>query len=88
MVCASRLADRRGLAPTDVTARQIALLNRLELPTRPRPEWDADTLLAVMRRDKKNVGGRLRFVLPTRMGHVHSVVDVPEALVREVLAAP
>jgi 3-dehydroquinate synthase len=48
-------------------------------------DWEPDALLAVMWRDKKNVGGRLRFILPTRLGHVTAVDDVPEALVREVV---
>jgi len=87
MVCASRLGERRGLVGADLTARQIDLLRRFGLPTAARADWDADALLAVMRRDKKNVGGRLRFILPTRLGHVAAFDDVPEALVREVLAA-
>ena len=85
MVCASRLAERRGLIPAEVTARQARLLERFGLPTERRPEWEPGALLAVMRRDKKNVGGRLRFVLPMRLGHVAAFDDVPEALVREVL---
>ena len=87
MVCASRLAERRGQIPADLTARQIDLLKRFGLPTAPRPEWDPDALLSVMRRDKKNVGGRLRFVLPTGLGHVALFDDVAEPLVHEVLAA-
>jgi 3-dehydroquinate synthase len=85
MVCASRLAERRGLIPADVTIRQAKLLARLGLPTERRPEWEPDALLSVMRRDKKNVGGRMRFILPTRLGHVAPFDDVPEAQVREVL---
>jgi 3-dehydroquinate synthase len=85
MVCASRLAERRGLLPTEVTTRQVELLSRFGLPTERRSAWEPDTLLAVMRRDKKNVGGRLRLILPTRLGHVTGFDDVPEALVREVL---
>jgi 3-dehydroquinate synthase len=87
MVCASRLAERRGLIPADLTARQVALLERFGLPTAPRAEWDRDELVAAMRRDKKNVGGRLRFILPTRLGEVAPFDDVPEAMAREVLAA-
>jgi 3-dehydroquinate synthase len=87
MICASRLAERRGLISADVTARQVALLTRFGLPTDPRPDWDSDALVAVMRRDKKNVGGRLRFVLPARLGHVSVFDDVPEIDVREILAA-
>jgi 3-dehydroquinate synthase len=88
MVCASRLAERRGLIAADLTARQVALLKRFGLPTDRRPEWAIDGLIAVMRRDKKNVGGRLRFILPTRLGEVRAFDDVPEDLVREVLANP
>jgi 3-dehydroquinate synthase len=85
MACASRLAGRRGLIAADVTARQVALLRRFGLPTEPRPDWEADALLAVMRRDKKNVGGRLRLIVPTRLGEVAAFDDVPVAEVREVL---
>jgi 3-dehydroquinate synthase len=85
MACASRLAERRGLIPSEVTARQVKLLSRFGLPTERRPGWEPDAILAVMRRDKKNVGGRLRFILPTRLGHVGAFDDIPDALVREVL---
>jgi 3-dehydroquinate synthase len=42
--------------------------------------------MARMRLDKKTAGGKLRFVLPTRMGHVELVDGVDEEHVREVLA--
>jgi 3-dehydroquinate synthetase len=38
-----------------------------------------------MRSDKKNTAGRLRLVLPRRLGEVALVDDVPEDEVREVL---
>jgi 3-dehydroquinate synthase len=85
MVCASRLAERMDLIPPAVTARQVKLLQAFGLPTAPDPQWPADDLIAVMRRDKKAQGGRLRFVLPTRLGRVEMFGDAPEALVREVL---
>lgn len=88
MVCASRLAERLGRVDAELTRRQVALLEAFGLPTAAKPEWPADDLLAVMRRDKKARAGRLRFVLPSRLGHVELVDDVPEALVREVLATP
>ena len=40
-----------------------------------------------MRTDKKAVGGRLRFVLPRRLGEVALFDDVPEDDVRQVLKA-
>jgi 3-dehydroquinate synthase len=86
MVCASRLAERLGMVPADVTARQVRLLERFGLPTAPEPGWPADALLDVMRRDKKAQAGRLRFVLPTRLGEVVAVDDVDEGVVRSVLS--
>ena len=85
MICASRLAELRGLVGPDVTQRQVGLLRHFGLPTTPDVAWDIEALLDVMRRDKKNVSGRMRFVLPTRIGHVEPHDDVPESLVREVL---
>jgi 3-dehydroquinate synthase len=85
MVCASRLAERRGLIPVEVTERQRALLQSFGLPVAPLPGWPADELLSVMRSDKKSVAGRLRFLLPTRLGEVKLFDDVAEDQVREVL---
>ena len=84
MACAARLAERRGMVPAEVTARQVRLLGAFGLPTAPLPEWPADELIAVMYRDKKASAGRLRFVLPTRLGEV-AAFEVPESQVREVL---
>ena len=41
-----------------------------------------------MTRDKKVQHGRLRFVLPARMGHVELVGDVDPDAIRAALAAP
>jgi 3-dehydroquinate synthase len=70
---------------SELTDRQEKLLTAFGLPTAPDPAWPADALLDAMRRDKKAQAGKLRFVLPTRLGHVETVGDVPESLVREVL---
>jgi 3-dehydroquinate synthase len=84
---AARLAERLGRIGGDVVARQTALLDRLALPTTPPPGLvDPEPLIAIMRRDKKSVAGRLRFVLPDRIGHVELVDGVPENVVREVLS--
>ncbi len=83
MVCASRLAERRGLVGPEVTARQVRLLEAFGLPTAPQ-SWPADALLAAMRIDKKAEAGRLRFVLPRRLGEV-ALYEVPEEDVRTIL---
>jgi 3-dehydroquinate synthase len=84
MVCAGRLAEQLGLIKADLTQRQEQLLARFGLPTRPGP-WPADALLATMRSDKKSLAGRLRFVLPRRLGKVTLFDGVAEDVVHKVL---
>jgi 3-dehydroquinate synthase len=85
MMCASRLAERRGLIGADVTLRQRRLLEAFGLPTAP-AAWPADRLVETMRSDKKTLAGRLRFVLPRRLGEAAIFDDVPEDDVHAVLA--
>ena len=86
MLYASRLAERLGRIDAAATARQLALLSGLRLPVSlPAGTWPPEELIARMRLDKKSESGRLRFVLPTRIGHVELVDGVEEPLVQEVL---
>jgi 3-dehydroquinate synthase len=84
MLAASRLAERLGRVDRAFTERQRGLLVALGLPV-DFPAADHDALMAAMAHDKKVEHGRLRFVLPTRMGHVELVDNVPEADVRAAL---
>ncbi len=84
MVCASRLAELRGLIEHATTERQRELLEEFGLPTRP-PRSQIDDLITAMRNDKKAVAGKMRFVLPRRLGAVDLFDDIPEAEVRQVL---
>jgi 3-dehydroquinate synthase len=84
MICASRLAERRGLIDPAITERQRALLRRFGLPVRP-DRWPIAELLAAMRSDKKTQSGRFRFVLPKSLGQVGLFDDVPEEQVIQVL---
>lgn len=74
MLCASRLAERRGMVDQSVTRRQFHLLKALGLPTTV-PELPLDEVQKLMWHDKKVQDGRLRFVLPTRIGEVALVGD-------------
>jgi 3-dehydroquinate synthase len=85
MMDAAKLAVKLELLGADFMARQRKLLETLWLPTTPTAEFKTDDLIAVMRRDKKAVGGKMRFILPTRIGEVKLFNDVPESLVRDVL---
>jgi 3-dehydroquinate synthase len=85
MACAARLATLHGLVSPDLGNRQNALLEKFGLPIQPEP-WPVEELLSVMRSDKKNVDGRLRFILPHRLGEVALFDDVSESEVRQTLA--
>ncbi len=84
---AARLALSLGRINAATVKRQTALLESLGLPTQlpATVELKPDDILDRMRLDKKTVAGRLRFVLPTRLGHVELVDHVPESDVRAVL---
>jgi 3-dehydroquinate synthase len=69
MVAESRLAERLGWVDAEFTDRLIRLLERFGLPTSLRG-LDPGPLLESMGRDKKNKGGRIRLVLPRRLGSV------------------
>jgi 3-dehydroquinate synthase len=84
MVCASRLAERRGLISAEMTARQERLLKQLGLPITP-DRWPVADLLQTMRSDKKTLAGRLHFVLPRCLGEAALFDDVPESDVEVVL---
>jgi len=75
MMCAARLAARMGRVDNQFASRQQALLEALGLPIAT-PNHDGNDLVALMRHDKKVDEGKLRFVLPDRMGHVELVKDV------------
>jgi len=76
MVCASRLAERLARIDQADTARQVALLKALHLPTECPQDLDAEKLLQFMWRDKKVQDGDIKFVLPTRIGEVGIVGNV------------
>ena len=87
MLYASRLAEKRGLIDAELTARQRNLLEQMGAMTNlPDPAaFSTDDILSKMRLDKKTVGGQLRFILPTKMGHVTTFTNVPESDVTAVV---
>jgi 3-dehydroquinate synthase len=75
MMCAARLAERLGRVDAVFVERQRALLEAFRLPLDV-PRVDHDELIKLMYRDKKVERGKLRFVLPSRLGYVELVRDV------------
>jgi 3-dehydroquinate synthase len=85
MMCAARLAARLQRVGEDLVLRQERLLSAMGLPVRL-PAVSHESLLSAMAHDKKVEHGRLRFVLPTRLGHVELVGDVNSTDVRAAMA--
>lgn len=85
MECAALLAERMGRIDGELRQRQSALCRKFGLPVRLPKELLQQDLIGLMRRDKKASAGKLRFVLPTRLGAVDLVEGIDEKLVGEVL---
>jgi 3-dehydroquinate synthase len=73
-----------GRIDQQLISRQAALLTACNLPLTV-SDIDPESLLAAMQHDKKVEHGKLRFVLPTKIGHVELVDDVSMDLVRAAL---
>jgi 3-dehydroquinate synthase len=84
MMCAARLAERLGRVDAAFIERQARLLAALRLPVEF-PKLTEEALLAAMMHDKKAADGKLRFVLPTRLGEAELVDEIESADVRAAL---
>ncbi len=87
MMCAARLAERLGRVDVEFVERQRKLLEAFGLPLDV-PDVDREDLVELMYRDKKVERGKLRFVLPTRLGHVELVRDVANEEVLVAISGP
>ncbi len=85
MIAASRLAQDVGML-ADGDARRVERLVRRTSPLPPLPTISTVRLAEIMRVDKKTRGGRLRFVLPRRIGHVETVDGISAVVAQRILA--
>jgi 3-dehydroquinate synthase len=79
MVYATALAEKLELTATTVRPELEDLLHRADLPTRtrlPKAVW------SYVLRDKKARAGKLRWILPRRIGRFSEVTDVGESALR------
>lgn len=84
MVAASRMAAKMGLLERDSVERIVHLIEAAGLPIGGMT-LDVDAVASAMAFDKKVSSGKIRFVLPDRIGHVIVRDDVPPHLVREAV---
>ena len=84
MVLATQLSVALGQIPEESIARVIELVEKYHLPATLTTDLDLDELMSAMLRDKKNRGGKLRFVTIEALGVAVTTDDVDSALVREL----
>ena len=87
MMAAVRLACSLNLLDQTVVERQQKLLETLGLPvvTPVLNDIAPDDFFKIMARDKKTVGGNLRFVLPDKIGHVEIIDRIDQMLVTSAI---
>lgn len=87
MIAATRIALKLGKCDEDAYKRLRTLIKRAGLPTfiSPKLKINVKGLLETMRRDKKAVGGKNRFVLPTKIGDWCKQDNISESLITEVV---
>lgn len=86
MELAGQIALALGMWPESDLARQRRVLHAHGLPTAIPAGVSDEALLELTLRDKKVQAGKIRWVLPTTIGTATTRDNVPEAVVRDVLA--
>lgn len=81
MVAAARLAADLGRCDRSVLDKLTQLLDAIGLPTSAADLPDTRKLIEIMRLDKKVADGKIRLVLPTRMGEVTVANDVDDTAI-------
>lgn len=85
MMAAAGIGERMGITPPAIRERQARLLSLYGLPQRL-PGVHLDAVLGATRLDKKVSGGRIRWVLLEDAGRPVLRDDVPDGVVRDVVA--
>lgn len=86
MVCAAKIAVAQKLLKQEELERLVRLLQKFVLPVDLSSfRISSQDVMRAMQRDKKKKGGKLRFVLPEKIGRVVIREDVPDAVIQNTL---
>ncbi len=85
MIYATKIAMEMNLADDTVLKRQESLLKELGLSLKDN-ELNPDDIVRVLYQDKKTIGGKLRLVLPTRIGDVAITDESSDEVILKVLS--
>jgi 3-dehydroquinate synthase len=84
MVMASQIALELGMLKKQDHEKISALVRRVAIRTKIRPARTRD-ILKSLAYDKKFIHGVNRFILPSKIGSVRVVDNVPQALIKKVI---
>ena len=87
MVAAGAVAVALGRWDQAAADRQLALIQKAQLPTRLPAGLNLDDILRLLRSDKKVELGQVRFILPEQIGRAAMVDQVTDDHLRPVLAS-
>lgn len=91
MHCAAILAEQMNLVKAPFCERQAKLLKKLGLPIKlSKSKFEIKSVMTAMMHDKKKRAGKIRFILPTRLGKVEAVdkiemKDIQQLILKNIL---
>jgi 3-dehydroquinate synthase len=85
MVLAGKLAVAMNLLEVSEYRRMESLISAFDLPILAPENMGFAEFIRHMRRDKKNIAGKLRFIIPTAIGKSEIRDDVSQDMLQEIL---
>jgi 3-dehydroquinate synthase len=85
MVLAGKLAVAMNLLEVSELCRIESLIEAFDLPLQAPEKMGCDDFTRHMRRDKKNIGGKLRFIVPTAIGKSEIRDDITQETLQQIL---
>lgn len=86
MIAAGKLATALQFWPEEAEQRQHAIIRKTQLPTEIPQNADIETLIALLKSDKKVQDGQVRFILPKAIADVFITDAVTDNDIRPILA--
>ncbi|OUS27775.1 3-dehydroquinate synthase [Thalassotalea sp. 42_200_T64] len=85
MVLASQLAEHLGYLSVAETKQIIELISYFDLPIKAPSDMSFADFIKHMARDKKNLGGKLRLIIPTAIGKTEIFDNITEQQLQQVI---
>lgn len=87
MVYASRIAQNHGFLTEQDVARVIDLIAYFDLPVEGPEHMGFDDYMPYMKKDKKALGGEMRFVIPTALGSSRVMSNITTDELQQLLGS-